>query len=145
MIALSYLLIRGFFLNAGGSINCWSLGYGLIAAWAVSAMVTSLIKNFSAADAAAPEHDALTCESRSFRRALGWTTFLLMWQLLIVGLFLPLDFLYQSAIVFLAAIVLLTLVPQYVFGEFSRMKALATGTVLFALLTIVAASARWVL
>jgi hypothetical protein len=68
-----------------------------------------------------------------------------MWQLLLVGLFLPLDFLYQSAIVFLVAVILMGLVPQYVFGELSRTKVLATGTVLFALLVIIAASARWVL
>ena len=80
-----------------------------------------------------------------FRRMLGWMTFILMWQLIIVGLFLPLDFLYQSAIVFLLAAILIDLVPQYVFGELTRAKVLATGTVLFSLLVIVAASARWTL
>jgi hypothetical protein len=76
---------------------------------------------------------------------LGWMMFLLMWQLLIVGLFLPLDFLYQSAIVFLVAIIILDLIPQYVFGELTRIKVLATGTVLFALLVIVLSSARWII
>ena len=33
---------------------------------------------------------------------------------------------------------ILDLVPQYIFGELSRIKVLATGTVLFALLVIVA-------
>ena len=76
---------------------------------------------------------------------LGWMTFILMWQLIIVGLFLPLDFLYQSAIIFLLAAILIDLVPQYVFGELTRAKVLATGSVLFSLLVIVAASARWTL
>jgi len=71
--------------------------------------------------------------------------FLLTWQLLIVGLFLPLDFLYQSAIIFLVAVIILDLVPQYVFGELTRRKVLATGTVLFALLVIVLSSARWII
>jgi hypothetical protein len=72
-------------------------------------------------------------------------TFLLMWQLLIVGIFLPLDFLYQSAIIFLVAAILIELVPQYIFGELSRIKVLVTGAVLFSLLVIVIASARWIL
>jgi hypothetical protein len=37
---------------------------------------------------------------------------------------------------------LIDLVPQYVFGQLSRTKVLATGSVLFALLVIVLASAR---
>ncbi|MGD1003444.1 MAG: hypothetical protein ABR884_02615 [Minisyncoccia bacterium] len=139
MLVLSYLLLRGFFLNVGGSFGWWSLTDSAVAAAAVSVLVTSFIKNFSAA----PQD--LAREARSFRRMLGWMMFLLTWQLLIVGLFLPLDFLYQSAIIFLVAVIILDLVPQYVFGELTRRKVLATGTVLFALLVIVLSSARWII
>jgi hypothetical protein len=139
MLVLSYLLLRGLFLNVGGSFGWWSLLDSAVAAVAVSALVTSFIKNFSAV----PEDSAR--EAHSFRRMLGWMTFLLMWQLLIVGLFLPLDFLYQSAVVFLVAVIILDLIPQYVFDELTRIKVLATGTVLFALLVIVLSSARWTL
>jgi hypothetical protein len=139
MLVLSYLLMRGFFLNVGGSFGWWSLADSAVAAVAVSALVTSFVKNFSAV----PEDSVR--EARSFRRMLGWMTFLLTWQLLIVGLFLPLDFLYQSAIVFLAAVIILDLVPQYVFGELTRIKVFATGTVLFALLVIMLSSARWII
>jgi hypothetical protein len=132
MLLLSYLLLRGLFLNVGGSIGYRSLFDSVVAAFAVSMLVTSFVKNFSEAP-------------YSFRRMLGWVTFLLAWQLIIVGLLLPLNFLYQSAIVFLVAVIILDLIPQYVFGELSRSKVLATGIVLFALLVIVAASARWVL
>jgi len=140
VLALSYLLLRNFFLTAGGSFNVWSLIYSMIVACAVSAMVASFIKNFSAAPEATD-----TSEFRSFRRMLGWMIFFITWQLLIVGLFLPLDFLYQSSVVFLVAVILIDLVPQYVFGELTRAKVLATGSILFSLLTIVAASARWTL
>ncbi len=132
MLFLSYLLLRSFFLTVGGSFGLRALLYGLVAAVAISAMVASFIKNFSEAP-------------QPFRRMLGWMTFILMWQLIIVGLFLPLDFLYQSAIIFLLAAILIDLVPQYVFGELTRAKVLATGSVLFSLLVIVAASARWTL
>ena len=139
MLVLSYLLVRDFFLKVGGSLGGWALLYSVIVAWAVSALVVSFIKNFSDA----PEGFAR--EARPFQRVLGWMAFLLMWQLLIVGLFLPLNFLYQSAIVFLIAAILIDLVPQHMFGELSRAKVLATGTVLFSLLVIVLASARWAL
>ena len=137
MLVLSYLLVRSFFLNAGASFGLRAILYGLIAAWAMSGLVGGFVKNFSAV----PEDS--TSEAHAFRRMLSWMTFLLMWQLLIVGLFLPLNFLYQSAIVFLIAVVLIDLVPQYVFGELTRIKVLTTGTVLFSLLVIVSASARW--
>ncbi len=139
MLVLSYLLVRSFFLHVGGSFGLRALIYGLVAALAVSALVTSFVKNFSTA----PEDSAR--EAQSFRRMLGWMTFLLAWQLLIVGLFLPLNFLYQSAVVFLVAVIILDLVPQYVFGELTRVKVFATGTVLFALLVIVLSSARWII
>ena len=132
VLVLSYLLLRSFFLDVGGSFGLRAFFYGLIVAVAISGMVGSFIKNFS--DAPYP-----------FRRMLGWMTFLLMWQLVIVGLFLPLDFLYQSAIIFLMAAILIDLVPQYVFGELSRAKVLASGSVIFSLLVIVSASARWML
>ncbi len=142
ILALSYFLLRGFFLNVGGSLSYWSLLDSLIAAAAVSAMTMSFIRNFSPST---EQGMAAPREARSFDRMLGWLVFLLMWQLIIVGLFLPLNFLYQSAVVFLLAVILIDLIPQHVFGELSRIKALATGTVLFALIVIVLASARWVI
>jgi hypothetical protein len=136
MLVLSYMLIRGFFLNTAGSLGGWTLFYSVIVAYAVSALVTSFIKNF-------PEGEP-SYEVRVFRRMLGWMTFLLMWQLLVVGLFLPVNFLYQAAIVFLVAIIPISFV-QYIFGGFSRTKVLASGMVIFALLVIVLASAHWAL
>jgi len=139
MLILSYLLVRSFFLNVGGSLGLEAIAYSLLAAWGVSALVMGFIKNFS------DPSKASLADGRSFRRVLGWMIFILMWQLFLVGLFLPLNFLYQSAIVFLVAAILIDLVPQYIFGQLSRTKVLATGTVLFALLVIVLASARWTL
>jgi hypothetical protein len=135
MLVLSYLLVRGFFLNTGGSLGGWALLYGVIVAYAVSALVTSFVKNFLEAEPSREVH--------VFRRMLGWMTFLLMWQLLIVGMFLPVNFLYQAAIVFLVAIIPISFVPQHIFGGFSRTKVLASGMVIFALLVIVLASAHW--
>ncbi|HUC02170.1 MAG TPA: hypothetical protein VMA75_04725 [Candidatus Paceibacterota bacterium] len=139
ILVLSYLVVRELYVTTGGALGGKALLYSLIAAGAVSVMAAGFIKHFSAVP------DGAAREAHSFRRMLGGLSFILMWQLLIVGLFLPLDFLYQSAVVFLAAAVLIDVVPQYVFGELSRTKALATGTVLFSLLVIVLASAHWTL
>jgi hypothetical protein len=160
MLVLSYLLMWSFFSNVGGSLGWHALVYSLVIACAVSVLVVDFIKNFSLAGPASVSASAQNTHvagapsvarthghgahaTRSFRRMLGWMIFLLMWQLLLVGLFLPLNFLYQSAIVFLVAIIIIDLVPQYLFGELSRMKVLVTGIVLFALLVVVVASARW--
>jgi hypothetical protein len=140
MLVLAYLLMRSFFIKTGGALDGWTIIYGLVAAWAISAMTMSFIKNFSV-----PQEAVNLREAKSFHRMLGWMTFLLTWQLLVIGIFLPLNFLYQSAIVFLVLMVILDLVPQYVFGELSRTRVLATAMVLFSLLVIITASARWTL
>jgi hypothetical protein len=141
MLVLSYLLVRSFFLNVGGSFGLEAVAYSILAAWGMSALVMGFVKNFSDASTDHAGEEAMH-ELHPFHRMLGWMVFLLAWQLLLVGLFLPLDFLYQSAIVFLVSVILIDLVPQYVFGQLSRTKVLATGSVLFALLVIVLASAR---
>lgn len=139
VLVLSYLAVREVYLSTGGALGGRALLYSVTGAAAIAVLVAGFVKHFSAAP------DGAAREARSFRRMLGWMAFILMWQLLIVGLFLPLDFLYQSAVVFLLAAILIDLVPHYVFGELSRIKVLATGTVLFSLLVIVLASARWTL
>ena len=139
MLVLSYLFMRSFFLNVGGAFSFGTIFYSLIVACSIGILVVNFIKNFSVA----PEESSR--EERSFRRMVGWMTFLILWQLLIVGTLLPLNFLYQSAIVFLVSAIMIDLVPQYAFGELSREKILATGSVLFALLVIVIASARWIM
>jgi hypothetical protein len=133
VIALSYLLLRGFFIGVGGDFGGWSLLYSFVIAIIFSFMVSSFIGNFS---------DAFK-DARPFRLMVGWMSFLLMWQFLIVGLFLPLDFVYQSAIVFLLSMVVIDLLPSYIFGELSKTKTLVTSSAIFVLLAIIASSARW--
>jgi hypothetical protein len=152
VLALSYLLLRSFFMREGDNFGGPALFYAIFVAWALAAMVQSFIKNFSSASVAVsvgdgvmtePDADASVAEARSFRRALGLVSFMLFWQLLIVGLFLPLNFVFQSAIVFMVAAIFIDLIAQYAFGELSRTKVLAASTVIFCLLVIVLASAHW--
>jgi hypothetical protein len=133
VLALSYLLLRVFFMKAGADFGGASLFYSFFVAGIFSMMLSNFIANFS---------DAFK-DVRPFRRMINWISFILMWQLLIVGLFLPLDFVYQSAIVFLLSMILIDLLPSYIIGQLSRVKTLVTGSVIFILLTIIVSSARW--
>jgi len=133
ILVLSYLLFRIFFMNVGGDFGGLSLFYSFFVAGIFSLMLSSFIGNFS---------DAFR-DTRPFQRTINWMSFILMWQLLIVGLFLPLDFVYQSAIVFLLSMVLIDLLPSYIFGQLSRVKTLVSSSAIFVLLTIIVASARW--
>lgn len=133
ILILSYLLFRLFFMEAGGDFGGLSLFYSLFVAGIFSLMLSSFITNFS---------DAFR-EARPFQRMINWISFIVMWQILIVGLFLPLDFVYQSAIAFLLSMVLIDFLPSYIFGRLSQIKALVSSSVIFILLVIIAASARW--
>jgi exosortase/archaeosortase len=126
-------LFRSFFITAGGDFGGFSLFYSFFIALLFSLTITSYVANFS---------DVFK-DAKPFRRMIGWAIFILTWQLLIVGLFLPLDFVYQTAIVFLISMVFIDMVPAYIFGELSRTKTLVTSSFIFVLLAIIVSSARW--
>ncbi len=133
VFVLSYLLMRDFFLNLGGqAFGGWAFFGAMGVAFALTVLFRSFVGNFSSAP-------------RPLRRAIAWTIFILLWQVLIVALFLPLDFSYQAAIAFLIATAIMSIVSQRAFGELTRAKALATSVVVFAFLTIILASAAWTL
>ena len=72
-----------------------------------------------------------------------WLSTFLAWQILIVCLFLPLDFVYQSVIAFLAIVLIADLLPDYLWNGFSRERVFATSSVIFSFLALVLASAKW--
>src|SRR6185437_14456374 len=82
-------------------------------------------------------------ERNSSQRIAWWLMFLLIWQTAIAGLFLPLDFVYQTILVFLAAVLIMTLISDYLFGTLNRVKSLTSVTVIFILFALVLTSARW--
>jgi hypothetical protein len=77
------------------------------------------------------------------RNVMSWLSFLLMAQCLIIGLFLPLDFIYQSVVVFLVAAIIIDFVPNQVFRMLSWEKIRLTSAVFFVLFVFILASARW--
>jgi hypothetical protein len=140
VFVLSYLMMRGFFLHLGeNGFGGWSFIGAVGVALVLTLLFRSFLGNFL------PGNEAVPQASRPFRRAVGWIMFIVTWQLLIVGLFLPFNFFYQAAVIFLVLTALMSLVSQHAFGELNRTKTLATSMVVFVFLTIILASARWTL
>ena len=79
------------------------------------------------------------------RRASSWLIFFLMWQFLVIGLFLPLDFVYQSVLIFLVSVLLLDTLPEHVANPrgVSVNRLMVTGITLGVLFILVIGSARW--
>ncbi len=134
---LSLLLFREYFFRfADGPV-----GLALIAGFAVAALfgilMHNLIGNVRRSYESGDEGES------AVRNVASWLSFLLMVQCLIIGLFLPLDFIYQSVIVFLIAAIMIDFVPNQIFRTLSWKKIRLTSAVFFALFVIVLASARW--
>ncbi len=133
-LALVYLLFRAFYLRAGMGFGGVSVFFALLAAALIGVLFSSFVKNFG---------EDLP-HSRLFRRIAGFVAFFLIFELLLTGLFLPLDFVYQSSVVFLLAALLLELLSKYLFtGTLSRRRVLAVSSTVFALLVVILGSAPW--
>ena len=137
ILFLVFLLFRDFYLREGGAVNAFSLLYSFFTALLVGFLLSNFIRVFKS-------HGTQGVWGRFFlRRTAIWLSTILIWQFLVAGLFLPVDFVYQALAAFLAAIVIVDLVPQYLFGESSRSKVLVTTSVVFVLFVLVLGSARW--
>ena len=110
---------------AGGLYE--SLGLAVITGW----MMRSLMDGFV---------DEKT-KPQAIVRAAAWLVALLMWQIMMVGFLLPLDFVYQSTMAFLAAALMIDIVSSYVWGEAERKRILFVVSMVFGYLVLVLASA----
>ena len=135
-MALSFLLFREFFLT-------WSLGISsgsLLWAWVVVAAFGILMNGVIAARRGKEIDDERG--SRARHAAVGVSAFFIF-EVLVACLFLPIDFIDQSIVVFLAAAFLLDLVPTYFFRELESRRIRTTAITLATLLVIVLASVKW--
>ena len=139
VLALAFFLIRSFYEYFGaGLITGASLWYGFSVAALIGLLINGFIRGFSDG----PGSESVKRDISP--RVAAWLAFLMVWQFLILGLFLPLDFVYQSVIIVLIAVPVIDFVPEYCFGGVaSRRKVLTTGMAVFALLAIVLSSAQW--
>jgi hypothetical protein len=133
VLILSFLALRAFYITFDGGASGAALAWAFLIAAAIALLIHSFIRCFA-------EEVAVGIP---VKKGAGWLTFLFVSQILIVGLFLPLDFVYQSVIVFLTVFLFIDLLPEYLFGGLSPTKVLTAATAVFALFTIVLASAHW--
>jgi hypothetical protein len=135
VLGLFFFLFRSFYAQFGGTgVHASSLLYSFLMAILFALSLNSFILCFE--------------ESNSFnmslRKAASWLSFVIMWQFLILGLFLPLNAIYQSAILFLLSILVVDLVPEYALqGGFASQKVFVVSSTIFSLLVVVLASAHW--
>ncbi len=132
-LGLSFLLLRDFYLAFGSGVTGGAFLAAFFAAGAVALLVRTSLTAFSA---------DVTFDPGKRSVAL-WLTFLLSFQALFVGLFLPLDFIYQLIIAFLAIVLLVDLVPEHLAYGVSRTKILTAATAISVLFVIILTSARW--
>ena len=134
-MALSFFLFREFFGIWDRGVTAGALGWAWIVAIAFGILLNSVI--------VARRGKELHAAAAAERRAVVGVASLLILEAVIAGLFLPVDFIYQSIIVFLVAALLLDMVPAYFFGELKSYRIRTTAMTISALLVIVLASARW--
>ena len=128
LIALSFFLFRDFYARFDNG----PVGIGLLAAFFVAGLFGLLVGDFTALQIGLPK-----------QKTIGFLAFLIMAQFLIAGLFLPVDFIYQSTVVFLVAVLCVDLLPEQSLGTISPEKIRATSLTIFSLLVITLAAARW--
>lgn len=140
-LAVIFLLMRSFYLDMGGQPGSLVAGLSaFILAGLFAAIMNGFINGFPVET---PTEITSAANQKVLRRITTLAIFLLFFQLLLVGLFLPLDFIYQSIVVFLLGTLIIEFFPYYLFGNLSRSKLLTTTSVVFVLLVLVLGSARW--
>ncbi len=130
VLVLSFLLLRALYVRFDEGAQGVALWYAFFVAAAIVLLLRSLAR---ASGGTVPREEPVAF----------FLSFVLIVQAIIVGLFLPLDFIAQSLLVFLVAFFLIDTIPEHLAGGASRKKILVTAMVLFALATIVVGSAQW--
>ena len=139
ILAFTFFLLRDFYMRFNEGIGGAAIFYAFLTAAVVALLMRSFVNSFAFEGANEPAQPHFP-----LRRATGvWLSFLLLAQILIAGLFLPLDFIYQSTIVFLIAVLFIDLTAEYLLTGLTKNKTLGVASTVFALLVIVLSSARW--
>jgi hypothetical protein len=140
VIILSFFLFREFFMAFGQGPTVASLVWVFLTALLFALLLNNLITNLAVQQ---PGSASKGNQGTLFRRTAVLLSFILMTQCLFIALFLPLNFIYQSTIVFLIAVLLIELLPDHVAGTLSETKIQLAGSVVFGLLVLVLGIAKW--
>lgn len=163
VLALSFFLIRDFFRGfhaLNGNALFWSFGVAV----AMGLLADSTMRFFAdvlpssspislpsssgeADDLPSPSFPSDSPEIKiskgHFRSIATWLITLLSWQMVLVGLFLPLDFIYQSIVVFVAVTFFYELIVGYFSNDLSRGKIFVTAGIFFSIMVLLLASVSW--
>lgn len=129
---LSFFLIRDFFMESRG-LSFAALFWSFFLAVAMGLLADSIMRFF----------EADVSGGRRERPMAAWLVTLLSWQLILAGLVLSLNFVYQSIIVFLAITFFFELIVGHFSRDLLRERIFVTASVFFALLVFLLASANW--
>ncbi len=135
VLGLAFLVFRLFYMRMGDAFaSQWALPWAAVAAAAVAVLFSAYTANFT--DPAGG--------GRLLRRVTGFAVFFAVLEIVLAGLFLPLDFVYQSAIAFILAALLMDFAGRRIlYGALDRTRVLVMGSAGFALLVVILGSARW--
>ena len=135
---LIFLLLFGMSLRFFAYFGSWDDWSGFLYAFMVSAIFFLLSRGFLRFRAAY-EGNELPPKVME-KLALGT---LLLWQLFIVILVLPLNFLYQTALLFLISTILFETIFDHVSQKLSKKRILFNFSIIFSFLVVILGSARW--
>jgi len=142
-MTLSFLLLRQFYF----SFSTGSAGSALMAAFFAAALLSlllgNLIHNQVESFSDIPGLPTKLSDIAKFPRVVTLMAFVFFAQCIVIGLFLPLNFIYQSVIVFLVVVIAIDLIPERISGALSPAKIKTTSIVVFAMLVLVLTSAKW--
>ena len=133
VLAITFFLFRTFFLRytiIGAGAIIGSLIVAAMIGWMIRVLEESFFRD---------SVETAVVEIKS----TPWISALIIWQGIVVGLFMPLDFLYQSIIIFLLAVLVIDCSVTAAWKNLSREKILRTASFVFAVLVLVITAAPW--
>jgi len=133
-------------MKVGGGIGAGAVFAALFVAIAVGVLFSSFVKIFGGenGEVIPVAGNGVGARRKLLRQVTSFAVFLVVFELLITGLFLPLDFVYQSSIIFILAALFVEFSNKHLFGgRLSRQRVLVVLSGAFALLVIILGSARW--
>ncbi len=129
-LGLLFFLLRAFYM-ANGTIRTGSFVMALLVAALIGWLFQVLVQNFPAKEG----------NRVGLQGVAAWLVAWLSWQMLTACLFLPLDFVFQSVLVFLLLFPVIDLLPAYLRGELLLKKVMMTFSFFFAFIVIILAAA----
>ena len=132
VLSISFFLIRDFFMNYG--IEKWNLILSFFFSVIIGLLVQNLISFFK---------ENVFERKDNLSKIIPWIIFFLSWELILAGIFIPINFIYQSIIVFIGFTFFYELIMGYFWNELSRERIFIISGIFFSLMVLFLVSAPW--